>query len=225
MVLTGKQILQQLCAENVDWDDPLPGSLCAKWENWCKSLEHLKSLHVDRCVKPNDFGKVKVTQVHHFSDASSSGYGQCSYLCLVNQSGQAHCSLLFGKSRVVPLKPITIPHLELTVALLSVKTASLLDQELDFKNLVHIYWTDSKVVLGYLANESRWFHVFVANRVQQIKDHTSVSQWRHVDTMWLRYRELNLLLSELCRQRISVKKSKCFDHMMLSSFLLMRESS
>ena len=182
VVLTGKQILQQLCAENVDWDDPLPRSLCAKWENWCKSLHHLKSLHVDRCVKPKDFGKVKVTEVHHFSDASSSGYGQCSYLRLVNQSGQAHCSLLLGKSRVVPLRPITIPRLQLTAALLSVKTASLLDQELDFTNLVHIYWTDSKVVLGYLANESRRFHVFVAIRVQQIKDHTSVSQWRYIDT-------------------------------------------
>ena len=182
VVLTGKQILQNMCAENAGWDDPLSDPLRAKWERWCRSLEELKSLDVNRCVKPEDFGEAKVVEVHHFSDASCSGYGQCSYLRLVNESGQVHCSLLIGKSRVVPLKPITIPRLELSAALLSVKMGIFLDQELDYANLTHFYWTDSKVVLGYLANEARRFHVFVANRVQQIKDHTNTSQWRYVAT-------------------------------------------
>ena len=87
-----------------------------------------------------------------------------------------------GKSRVVPLKPITIPRLELSAALLSVKVGLLLNQELDYQNLVNVYWTDSKVVLGYLSNEAPRFHVFVAIRVQQIKDHTDISQWRHAVT-------------------------------------------
>ena len=38
------------------------------------------------------------------------------------------------------------------------------------------------VVLGYIANDSKRFHVFVANRVQTIRDATSVEQWHHVDT-------------------------------------------
>ncbi len=181
VVLVGKQILQQMCADRADWDDPLPDNLRAKWDNWRRDLvESISSLNIQRCVKPDGFGKVEVTEVHHFSDASTGGYGQCSYLRLVNSSGQVHCSLLMGKSRVVPLKPITIPRLELSAALLSVKTASLIEQELDYENLSHVYWTDSKVVLGYLSNEARRFHVFVANRVQQIKDHTKPSQWRYV---------------------------------------------
>lgn len=162
VVLTGKQILQQMCAVNADCDD----ALREKWERWRESLEHLRSLNVDRCVKPKDFGMVEVAELHHFSDASSSGYGQCSYLRLVNQSGQVHCCLLMGKSRVVPLKPITVPRLELSAALLSVKVGSLLNQELDYQNTVNLYWTDSKVVLGYLSNEARRFHIFVANSVQ-----------------------------------------------------------
>ena len=182
IVLPGKQILQQLCANNADWDDPLPDAVGTKWENWCQSLEHLRLLNIERCVKPANFGKVETSEIHHFSDASSSGYGQCSYLRLTNQSGQTHCSLLMGKARVVPLKPITVPRLELSAALLSVKVGLLLDHEIEYENLEHIYWTDSKVVLGYLSNEARRFHVFVANRVQQIKDHTKISQWRYVDT-------------------------------------------
>lgn len=45
-----------------------------------------------------------------------------------------------------------------------------------FDNLTEAFWTDSKIVLGYLTNGSRRFHVYVANRVQKIRDHTAVSQ-------------------------------------------------
>ncbi len=43
-----------------------------------------------------------------------------------------------------------------------------------------IFWTDSKVGLGYISNESRRFHVFVANRVQLIRDNTNPAQWYYV---------------------------------------------
>lgn len=114
--------------------------------------------------------------MHQFSDASTSGYDQCSYLRLIDESDQVHCSLLLGKSRVTPLKPVTVPRLELSAAVLSVKIASALVQELDLKglSLSHFCWTDSKFVLGYLSNEARRFHVFVANRIQQIKDAVTV---------------------------------------------------
>ena len=69
-------------------------------------------IKIQRCVKPKDFGTVVVAEMHHYSDASTSGYGQCSFLRLINESDQVHCSLLLGKSRVTPLKPITIPRLE-----------------------------------------------------------------------------------------------------------------
>ena len=38
------------------------------------------------------------------------------------------------------------------------------------------------MVLGYIANKSRRFHVYVANRVQEIQDKTSPKQWRYVET-------------------------------------------
>lgn len=100
----------------------------------------------------------------------------------MNDKGQCHCSLVMSKARVVPLKPITIPRLELSAAVVSVKISSMLQQELNFSDVEEVYWTDSKIVLGYIANDSRRFHVFVANRLQLIHDHTVQSQWRHVDS-------------------------------------------
>ena len=82
-----------------------------------------------------------------------------------------------GKSRVAPLKPVTIPRLELTTAVCSVRISQQLHRELEYRIDKDFFWTDSKVVLGYISNESRRFHVFVSNRVQEIQDSTHRSQW------------------------------------------------
>ena len=92
--------------------------------------------------------------------------------CLI----KVHCTLLIGKSRVAPLKFFSIPRLELTAATLSVKISTMLKNELDIHVDDEIFWTDSKVVLGYINGDVRRFKVFVANRVQQKRDHTSPKQ-------------------------------------------------
>lgn len=87
-----------------------------------------------------------------------------------------------AKSRVAPLEPVTIPRLELTAALVSVKTSTILQKELEYDEITEVFWTDSKVVIGYISNDARRFHVFVANRVQQIRDGTLSSQWKYVES-------------------------------------------
>ena len=171
----GKQLLQELCRDRVDRDDPVPGHIRTRWEQWRNELLLLNDFKVQRCFKPTDFGELKSIQLHHFSDASTAGYGQCSYIRLLNVQEQVHCELVMAKSRVSPLKSITIPRLELTAALVSVKVSTILHKELDFEKIVDIYWTDSKVVLGYINNEARRFHIFVANRVQQIRDESTLA--------------------------------------------------
>ena len=139
-------------------------------------------MKVPRCLKPDEFGNLKRVELHHFSDASTDGYGQCSYLRLTNEMDKIHCSLVIAKSRVTPLKQVLIPRLELNAAVLSVKISATLQDELNYDKVEEIYWTDSRVVLGYINNEARRFHVFVANRVQQIRDHTAPNQWKHVES-------------------------------------------
>ncbi|XP_022794387.1 uncharacterized protein LOC111333131 [Stylophora pistillata] len=182
LLLDGKPILQELCRHEIGWDDPVPDNVKAKWEKWRADLLKIQRISIPRCYKPNSFGRVVNAQLHHFSDASVKGYGQCSYLGLVDETQTVHCSFVMGKSRVAPLKPVTIPRLELTAAVCSVRISQQLRQELELTIDQEYFWTDSRVVLGYIANESRRFHAFVANRVQKIQENTCIDQWKYIES-------------------------------------------
>ena len=93
-----------------------------------------------------------------------------------NEDGDLHCCLILRKLRVAPMKYVSIPRLELTAAIISVKISMMLKEELDIQITSELFWTDSQVDLGYINNESRRFKIFVANCVQFIRDHTDVQQ-------------------------------------------------
>ncbi len=181
-VLKGKGILQEMCRQGTDWDDPLPEHLKPRWECWKGDLHNLKNVQISRCYVPADFGEVVKREIHHFSDASTTGYGQCSYLRLINKQEDVHCTFIMGKGRVSPTKVTTIPRLELTAAAVSVAVSNTLREELLYDNIEEFFWTDSKVTLGYINNDARRFHTFVANRVQKIRNSTSLQQWFYVPT-------------------------------------------
>ena len=93
-----------------------------------------------------------------------------------------HCSIIFGKSRVAPLKPVTIPRMELTATTLAARLDKHLRRELSIPIHETVLWTDSTLVLQYIRNESRRFQTFVANRLAMIHDASKPSQWRHVNS-------------------------------------------
>ena len=107
-------------------------------------------------------------------------YGVCSTIRLKNEHNQVHVSFLMGKSRVILLKHMTVPRLELTAALVAVQVSKFLNKELILEGVKNFYWSDSQVALGYIANDTRRFHSFVANRVDQIRDYTNVDKWFYI---------------------------------------------
>ena len=118
-------------------------------------MKLLENTNLDRCFNPPRSRKLIDGNLHHFSDASQEGYGQVSYLRLVDEDGHIHCSLVIAKSRVTPLKFLSIPRLELTAAALSIKVSLILNKERTISTSIRkFYWTDSKVVLGYVRNEA-----------------------------------------------------------------------
>ena len=182
-IIFAKKILQDLCREkDLGWDDTVPEMYSNRWNEWLAGLKQLEQIQINRCFKPMEFGDVISRQLHIFSDASTLGYGAVAYMRMVDVNGNIHCTFMMGKARLAPLKNTTIPRLELTAATVAVRLGCLIQQELDLKlNRVH-YHTDSTTVLHYIFSDVKRFPVFVANRVQLIRDYSSTNQWYYVDT-------------------------------------------
>ena len=182
-LLKAKRILQEFCKSNFSWDDAVSDDYIVEWEIWKKELQLLENLKMERCFKPSKFGKVIDFILHHFSHASQDGYGQVTYLRIVDEKGYINCSLLMAKSRVPPTKFVSISRLELTGAALSIKVSTMLRRELTIHPTIKEYFrTDSEVVLGYINNNAKCFKIFVANRVQLIQENSNVNQWMYVDS-------------------------------------------
>ena len=137
----------------------------------------MENISIPRCYKPTDFSKIVEYALHHLADGNETGYGQASYLKMIIENGDVHCCFIFGKSRVAPVKYVSIPRLELTAATPSVKLSDMLRRELGIPVASEEFWTDSQVVLGYISKEALRFKIFVANCVQFIMEFTKVQQW------------------------------------------------
>ena len=182
VALVPKLTQQELCRRQLEWDDQVPEDLTGGVEKWLKSLPLLDKVKIPRCIRP----KVQSTEegrleLHCFSDASEFAYGAAVY-CRYVVEGTAVVSLLMAKSRVAPLKLVSIPRLELTAALVSCKLQKFVVEELDRQPDVIHFWTDSTTVLRYLENRSARYKTFVAHRVLAVQQMSEVKQWHYVPT-------------------------------------------
>ena len=181
VTLMPKLLMQELCRQHLDWDDEAPEDIKESWRNWLEDLPSLKNICVQRCFKPEGCRGELTTELHYFCDASEKGYGAVSYLKIFDKKDHVRISFLMGKSRLAPLKPMTIPRLELCGAVLAARLHEVFVRETDLKIDKVFFWSDSMTVLGYIRNTTSRYKSFVANRLAVIQDLTEVHQWHHVD--------------------------------------------
>lgn len=179
VVIKFKIILQRLWLQKLSWDDSLTPEIQETWLDTIKNLKYLNKLRVPRRVLIDSYVRL---EIHVFSDASEKAYGACLYIRSIDICEKILVRLLFAKSRVAPIKPTTIPRLELCGAQVAAKLYEKVCSSLRVKVANTVFWTDSSIVLGWLKMSPSKLNTFVRNRVGDILEKTGNCEWRHVPT-------------------------------------------
>jgi len=175
-----RMLLQETWKLHLPWDKQLPPHLTQTWNSWISDLSHIGNFKFDRkfFIDP---GPHPFRSLHGFSDASEKAYGATVYLRILDKEGHAHTALVTAKARVMPTKPMTIPRAELAGAHLLTKLLEHIAELLQVKPQDVHAWTDSSIVLHWLAKEhSQHKDRFVANRVQDCHQRLPLTRWKHV---------------------------------------------
>ncbi|XP_071226640.1 uncharacterized protein [Salvelinus alpinus] len=182
ITMQGKALIRELSSDQSEWDAPLPPEKEEKWKMWKDSLMELEHMYIQRTYIPVSLSTTQRRELHIFSDASTVAIGAVAYLRVIDSEGQCHVGFVMGKSKLAPRPAHTIPRLELCAALLAVEMYELIRDEIDIDVNVAKFYTDSKIVLGYIRNVTKRFYVYVANRVTRIRKSTHPDQWCYVNT-------------------------------------------
>ncbi|XP_064088707.1 uncharacterized protein LOC135203047 [Macrobrachium nipponense] len=121
----GKYFLKCLWS-NYGWDDPLPESLCSRFDEICKCFRNVESLKFPRFIVHPE-----CSHLHVFCDASNKAYGAAAYVIDFKRSVS---NLLVSKCKVAPNPEQTILRLELTALSLGAKLARRLMQNDDLRD-------------------------------------------------------------------------------------------
>ncbi|XP_071580995.1 uncharacterized protein [Temnothorax nylanderi] len=177
VIVVAKLILQDLWKSGSHWDESVPQDIHARWSRFEEQLSVLKQVQVPRCVKfATD---PQLIQIHGFCDASQQAYGACIYVRTKVGNGY-RIELLCSKSRVAPLKAISLARLELQAALLLAELMDKVSISIDITHFKKVLWSDSTITLYWITSLSRRWEVFVANRVGKIQRLTKIEDWRHI---------------------------------------------
>uniref|UniRef100_A0A8D8WGD5 Integrase catalytic domain-containing protein n=1 Tax=Cacopsylla melanoneura TaxID=428564 RepID=A0A8D8WGD5_9HEMI len=180
VVVWMKILMQKLWLLGLGWDDPLPDDLLTDWNLFVQEFSSLKTLKIPRHVMDT---YVHPPELIGFADASSIAYAAVVYLRVVCSDQRVLVNLIRAKTRVVPVKPVTIPRLELTACHLLASVIDSLAPLCKTLNIQTMYlFSDSTVALAWLKTPPHLLKTFVANRVVGILDLTLPSQWNHVPT-------------------------------------------
>lgn len=179
-ILKAKLLLQDLWRLNLSWDEPVPRDIAQEWRAFLADLRNLKLIKIPRKIIPSQSNEF---QLIGFCDGSTKAYGCCVYLRVVT-SHNVHVYLLIAKSKVAPLKVLTVNRLELCSAVLLSKVINRIQSLLSSKFILNksILFTDSSTVLSWLKAEPHKLKTFVAHRVVLINDSPAPTEWRHVST-------------------------------------------
>jgi hypothetical protein len=147
--------MQKLWLAGLQWDEDLPTEFQA---NWLRN--DLNNITFERTLTPDIVIGAPVLCI--FSDASIEAFGACAYVRWETETNTFVTRFVAAKSRVVPLKSLNIPRLELQAAVLAVRLCRSIIEESRMQFASIIFFSDSHIVLSWIRNQTREFKPFVS---------------------------------------------------------------
>ena len=173
-----KVLFQLLCKNKFDWDDEVSEELKVYWIDFLTLLKNLDSVRLERFVFHSNAGRV---ELHGFSDSSSEVYCAVVFLRIVTANG-VFVNFPCTKTKVAPLKSLSIPKLELLGCLLL--TDLLKECQSAFRGRVEVNdvycWSDSEIALCWITGKEKCWKPWVENRVVKIRKVVDREKWLHV---------------------------------------------
>ncbi len=162
------------------WDSKIHDEARRDFLELLKQLAAAAAVMFPRCVTPSGGGEC--AWLVTFVDGASTASCALSYICWISRTGN-QSRLVSGKTRVAPLRRISIPRLELQGAVMGVRLASKIQEEIGVPFTRRLFLTDSSAVLGILRGNLTTYKEFVGTRAAEIRSKTDVSsEWRWLPT-------------------------------------------
>lgn len=181
-VVKAKMVMQDIwkLAQSHDWDTPVPDYIANEWQTVYTQLCLPIPIRVPRWI--GFASDVIHVEIHGFCDAANKAYAAAVYITIHHRDETRTSNLLASKTKLAPIKTISIPRLELCGAGLLTKLIKRCTNALSLPEFKTHAWTDSMITLAWIMGcPSRWT-TFVANRVSHIQQALPSNNWRHVPT-------------------------------------------
>ena len=172
ITIHGKILMQELHKTTVEWKNAIPEKLYPQWKEWLEIVKTAANISIPRCMTDGNSSFVKL---HTFVDASDRAYAACVYL-----QTPTTIALISAKSKVAPIKLLSIPRLELQAAVLGTRLVDTVKEEMRLQVLSNTMWSDSQTVLAWIHSEQRKYKQFVSHRIGEILESTAIEQWRWI---------------------------------------------
>ncbi|XP_062712316.1 uncharacterized protein LOC115269769 [Aedes albopictus] len=174
----GKILLQDVWRAGIQWDQTISNEQWERWQKWIAVLRHVSTIQIPRCYFMNATAQYyKEVQLHIFVDASEGAYAAVAYFRIIDLNGAPRCALVAAKTKVAPLKPLSIPRLELQAAVLGTRLLHFVLEAHTITVKQRYLWSDSTTVLAWLRADPRKYKQYVACRIGEVLMETDASEW------------------------------------------------
>ncbi|KRZ69656.1 hypothetical protein T10_8747 [Trichinella papuae] len=153
-LVKARHMLQALWRKGIDWDILLSQNMLKDWQDWIAVIPSISEIRLPRCLLPVRTDCIKEVELHGYGDASEMAYESTVYLRITTVLGETIANLVMSKTRIAPVKRVTLLRLELMAALITARLLSFVKTSLEIKFSRVVCWTDSQIAIRWIQRDS-----------------------------------------------------------------------